>query len=63
MKIVVDTIPEKAGDCILSEYDCGCMRCKLTKGAICALECNQKCERLLPMNEMEFKKNQMKYGK
>lgn len=63
MRIVVDTMPEKARDCILSEYDCGCMRCKLTKGAICALEHNEKCEKLLPMDGAEFIINQMKYGK
>ncbi len=65
MKIVVDTMPRKASDCLFAEYgESGIMHCGLKGYICCQLESNSKCEHLMPMNGAEFIISQkVKYGR
>jgi hypothetical protein len=65
MRIVVDTMPKNASDCLFARYsDSGIMCCTLKRNISCPLESNLKCENLLPMNGVEFiVKQQVKYGR
>lgn len=55
MKVVVDTMPKKASDCLFAKYgESGILHCGLRGYVCCQLESNSKCEHLLPMNGMEF---------
>lgn len=55
MRIIVDTMPKKASDCLFAKRsESGIMHCGLRGYVCCQLESNSKCENLLPMNGLEF---------